>query len=244
LLRRAHRHLGQSAAGAVVCPCRQWSSGHRRLGTLVRHVMCAVACVGSGSTALAPATGSLCMGDAPAPRALVALRALAPRILTGLVPARPATVAVAAVAAAAQNDLDATSRAEEQAGGLVHAHPGTTEVLDGLVPARHTAVAPPSSARCRVRYGRQACRQERPLPCPPSSASPRCTAACTVRCTATRRDATPPRSQLCRPRQPGRPAGRPGWRALHLTQTLAAIAARPNQPSIKTATSPSNRSGS
>jgi hypothetical protein len=27
-------------------------------------------------------------------------------------------------------------------------------VLDGFAPARHTAVAPPSSARCRARYGR------------------------------------------------------------------------------------------
>ena len=154
-----------------MCPCRQWSSGHPRLGTLVRHVMCVVAPVGSGRPALAPAPGPLRMGDAAAPRALVALRGLAPRILTGLVPARPAAVAVAAVAAAAQNDLDAAPRAQVQAGGLVHAHPGTTEVLDGLVPARHTAVAPPSSARCRARYGRQACQPGRPLPRPPSSAS-------------------------------------------------------------------------
>ena len=49
--------------------------------------------------------------------------------------------------------------------------PDATEVLDGFAPARHTAVAPPSSARCRARYGRQASRRERPLPCPPSSAS-------------------------------------------------------------------------
>ena len=158
-----------------MCPCRQWSSAHPRLGTLVRHVMCVAAPAtrpAAGRTALAPAPGPLCVSNAPAPRALVALRGLAPRILTGLVPARPAAVAVATVAAAAQNDLDAASRAQVQAGGLVHAHPGTTEVLDGLVPARHTAVAPPSSARCRARYGRQACRQERPMPRPPSSASP------------------------------------------------------------------------
>jgi hypothetical protein len=44
-------------------------------------------------------------------------------------------------------------------------------VLDGLAPAHHTAVAPPSSARCRARCGGQASRRERPLPCPPSSAS-------------------------------------------------------------------------
>ena len=43
-------------------------------------------------------------------------------------------------------------------------------VLDGCVPVRHTHEAPPSSARCRTRYGRQAGRRIRPLPRPPSSA--------------------------------------------------------------------------
>ena len=76
------------------------------------------------------------MRDASAPGTLVALCGLAPRLLTGLMPALPAAVAVAAVAAAAQDDLHAAARAQVQAGGLVHAHPGTTEVLDGLVPAR------------------------------------------------------------------------------------------------------------
>jgi hypothetical protein len=87
---------------------------------------------GSRSTALAPAPRPLRVSHAPVPRALVTLRGLAPRILTGLVPARPAAVTVAAVTAAAQNDLGATARAQVQAGGLVHAHPGTTEVLDGF----------------------------------------------------------------------------------------------------------------
>ena len=137
----------------------------------MRHVMYVAAPVGSGSTALAPAPRPLRVSHAPVPRALVTLRGLAPRIFAGQAPARPAAIAVAAVAAAAQNDLDATARAKVQAGGLVHAHPGTTEVLDGFAPARHTAVAPPSSARCRARYGRQASRRVRPLPCPPSSAS-------------------------------------------------------------------------
>ena len=69
-------------------------------------------------------------------------------------PAGPAAVAVAAVTAAAQDDLLAAARAQVQAGRSVHTHPGTTEVLDAIVPARHTVVAPPSSARCRARYGR------------------------------------------------------------------------------------------
>ena len=133
--------------------------------------MCVVAPAGDGSTALAPAPRALRVSHAAVPRALVALRGLAPRIITGQAPARPAAIAVAAVAAAAQNDLGAATRTQVQPGGFVHEHPGATEVLDGFAPARHTAVAPPSSARCRARYGRQASRRERPLPCPPSSAS-------------------------------------------------------------------------
>ena len=73
------------------------------------------------------------MADAAAPGALVALRGLAPSLGAGLTPARSAAVAVAAVAAAAQDDLHAAARTQVQAGGSVHAHPGTTEVLDELV---------------------------------------------------------------------------------------------------------------
>ena len=138
----------------------------------MRHVLCVVGhAAGRRTTALAPPPGASCVGDAPAPRALVALRRQALCGLTCRAPTRLSAVAVAAIAVAAQHDLGAASRAQVQAGGLVHAHPGTTEVLDGLVPARHTAVAPPSLARCRARYGHQASRRVRPLPCPPSSAS-------------------------------------------------------------------------
>jgi len=65
--------------------------------------------------------------------------------MLGLAPAGAATVAVAAVTAAAQHDLRVAAGAQVQAGVLFHAHPGTAEVLDGCVPARHTDVAPPSS---------------------------------------------------------------------------------------------------
>ena len=91
-------------------------------------------------------------------------------LLAGLLPTLPTAVAVATITVAAQDDLDAATRTQVQAGGLVHAHPGTTEVPDGIVPARHTAVASPSPARCRARYGRQASRRVKPLPRPPSSA--------------------------------------------------------------------------
>ena len=96
-----------------------------------------------------------------------------------MAPAPPAAVAVAPVAMAAQNDLDAAARAQEQAGGTIlqARTPDPPKVLDGLVPARHTAAAPPSSARCRVRLGhQQACRRGRPLPRPPSSAWVLCSA--------------------------------------------------------------------
>jgi hypothetical protein len=104
--------VGRYDGGAVVCPCPQWSSGHPRSGTLVRHVMCVVAPAGDGSTALAPAPRPLRVSHAPVPRALVTLRGLAPRIFPGQAPARPAAVAVAAVAAAAKNDLGAATRTQ------------------------------------------------------------------------------------------------------------------------------------
>ena len=134
----------------------------------MRHTICAAP---AGKTAAAPASCARRVGHAATARALVALSGIPLRGVTRLARARGAAVALATVAVAAQQDLGAATRAQEQAGWTVHAHPGQTEVLDGRVPARHTAVAPPSSARCRARRGRQASRPERPLPCPPSSAS-------------------------------------------------------------------------
>ena len=184
------------------------------------------------------------MRHASAPRALVALCGLAPRLLTGLTPALPAAVAVAAVAAATQKDLDAASGAQEQAGGTVHAHHGTTEVLDGLVPARHTAVAPPSSARCRARYGRQACRQSDRCRVHLLRHRSRCTAACHQR-----RQVAP---TACAPASPSPPTARASLAALqggqagahHQDHAGPAATPRLNLSPIKTATSPANSVGS
>jgi GH25 family lysozyme M1 (1,4-beta-N-acetylmuramidase) len=74
---------------------------------------------------------------------------------------------------AAQHDLHAATRAQEQAPWSIHAHPGREPKLQCWTDASqrcHTDVAPPSSARCRARYGCQASRRDRPLPRPPSSA--------------------------------------------------------------------------
>jgi hypothetical protein len=68
---------------------------------------------------------------------------------------------------------DAATRAQEQAPWSIHAHLGRQPKLQCWTDASqrcHTDAAPPSSARCRARYGCQASRQERPLPRPPSSA--------------------------------------------------------------------------
>ena len=134
----------------------------------MRHTICAAPV---RETAAAPAPCTRGVGHAAAARALVAPGGVSLCSITRLARARRGAVALATVAVAAQQDLAAAARAQELAGWTVHAHPGQTEVLDGRVPARHTAVAPPSSARCRVRHGHQASRPERPLPRPPSSAS-------------------------------------------------------------------------
>ena len=186
----------------------------------MRHTICAVPV---REAAAAPASCSCRMGHAAAAGALVALGGISLCSVTRLVRAGRTAIALATVAVSAQQDLGAATRAQEQAGRTVHAHPGQTEVLDGRVPARHTAVAPPSSARCRARHGHQASRPERPLPCPPSSASSTVVARAVVEAQAgvgpkaptALGDAPAPRHPsplTAAPRQPGRPAGRPGWR--------------------------------
>ena len=61
-----------------------------------------VASLAPQCSALAPAPGALRVAMRPCQRALVALRGLAPGIVAGLTPARPAAIPVAAVAVAAQ----------------------------------------------------------------------------------------------------------------------------------------------
>jgi hypothetical protein len=104
---------------------------------------------------------------------LVAACALAPGRVVRHATAVPATVAVAAIAVAAQHNLHTATRTQEQPAWTIHAHPGQEPKLQCWTDASqrcHTDVAPPSSARCRARYGCQASRRDWPLPRPPSSA--------------------------------------------------------------------------
>jgi hypothetical protein len=166
------------SGGDVVCACCQWSSGYPRQGTLVRHFMCgvlasrardvdAVTLDRSQRGALTPALGSCSVPHAATARALVTTGGLAPCRIVRLAPAGASAMPVAAIAAAAQDDLDAAPDAQEQTGWTVQLHHQTEPVvLDGLVPASHTAAAPPSSARCRARRGHQAARRERTAAAP------------------------------------------------------------------------------
>ena len=166
--RRAHRRDGRDGRD-VGSACRQWSSERLRRGTLVRHFMFGISIgIGIGisisivSDALAPAPRPRGVLEATATRALVATGGLAPGDVVHLAPAGAAAIPVAAIAVAAQDDLNAAPSAQEQAGWKTQLHHQTEPVvLDGVVPARHTAAAPPSSARCRARRGHQASRQER-----------------------------------------------------------------------------------
>jgi hypothetical protein len=168
--RRADRRVGRDGRD-VGSACRQWSSGHPRRGTQVRHFMCGV---GTVSDALAPAPRPRGVLEAATARALVATGGLAPRDVVPLAPAGAAAIPVAAIAVAAQDDLDAAPDAQEQTGWTVQRHHQTEPVvLDGIVPVRHTDAAPPSSARCRARRGHQAARRERTAAVPIFFGSPR-----------------------------------------------------------------------
>jgi hypothetical protein len=223
----------------------------------MRHTICAAHV---RKTAAAPASCTRRVGHAATARALVAPGGISLCSLTCLARARRAAVALATVAVAAQQDLVAAARAQEQAGWTVHAHPGQTEVLDGRVPARHTAAAPPSSARCRARRGHQASRPERPLPCPPSSASGTVVSRAMAAAQAGMCHTAPTASNRCgsrapahnhcpptaAPRLPGRPAGRP--RQASNDQPNEALMSAPAQamtkPKTAAASSPPNRRGS
>ena len=172
---RRVRRLGRR--GGVGCPCGQWSRSHPGRATLVRHVLlkttAATAALTASRAALAPPPRPLRVGKSAAPRPLVSTCAVAPSRIARQAPARPAAVAVASVAVAAQHDLGVATRTQEQAPRSLHAHPGQEPKMQCWTDASqrcHTDAAPPSSARCRARYGRRASRPERPLPRPPSSA--------------------------------------------------------------------------
>ena len=124
--------------------------------------------------ALAPALRSRGMTGAPAARALVTTGGLAPGEIVLLTPASPTAIPIAAIAAAAQDDLHTAPDAQEQTGWTIQRHHQTEPVvLDGIVPARRTEAAPPSSARCRARRGHQAARRERTVAVPIFFGSPR-----------------------------------------------------------------------
>ena len=122
---------------------------------------------GPQCSALAPALRPRGVPDASSARALVTTGRLAPGKVVRLTPAGAAAIPVAAIAAAAHDDLNAAPGAQEQAGWTVQLHHQSEPVvLDGVVPAGHTAVAPPSSARCRARRSHQAARRERAAAAP------------------------------------------------------------------------------
>lgn len=173
---RRGRRLGRR--GGVVCPCDQWSRSHPWRATLVRHVVlevpaAATATITASTAALAPAPRPLGVGKPASTRPLVSTCALAPSRVAHQAPAPSATVAIATITLAAQHDLSAATRAQEQAPWSIHTRLGQQPKLQCWTDASqrcHTDAAPPSSARCRARYGCQASRRDWPLPRPPSSA--------------------------------------------------------------------------
>ena len=151
-------------------PCRQWSIGRHPQGTLVRHVL--------ASLSLAPVPRTRSMGEPPTPAALVSGGRLVSCRSPRQARAHPRAVALAPVAAAAQQHLHPAACAQEQSGrcrlGRVHLQRLRLvwpKVLDAVVLQRHTGVAPLVEARCRVRRGSaQAVKLQGPLPRPPYSA--------------------------------------------------------------------------
>ena len=146
-----------------MCACGQWSRSHPGRATLVRHVLLqattTVATITARTAPLAPAPRPFGVGYPAPPRPLVPACALTPSRVVRQASAVPATVAVATIAVAAQHDLHTAERAQEQAPWSIHAHLGQEPKLQCWTDASqrcHTDAAPPSSARCRARYGCQA----------------------------------------------------------------------------------------
>jgi len=107
----------------------QWSIRGRHRATLVRHEVGRGRALTLGLSALAaaPALRSCGVRQTPGTAALVALRTLAPRVMARGLRAGAPAVALAAVAAAAQQHLRAAARAHEQAGGMLGQAVGSSE---------------------------------------------------------------------------------------------------------------------
>ena len=162
---------GDVGRGAVGSACEQWSIGRDVNGTLVRHDIYALAVRRRSVHSVladAPAPRTCCVSHAAAAAALVAPSGVAACCAARLARTGSGAVALTAVALAADQDPVAAAGAQEHASGAVHTHlgPCRPKVLDGLVPARHTPVAPPSSARCRVRHGQHAAKRYRTAAAP------------------------------------------------------------------------------
>ena len=219
-----------------MCPCGQWSRSHPGRATLVRHVLLqtataagaiAMITITTRTAPLAPAPRPRGVGNPALPRSLVSTCTVAAGRITRQATALPAAVAIAPVAVAAQHDLSAATRAQEQPAWSIHAHLGRQPKLPRWTDASqrcHTNVAPPSSARCRARC------------CIPSAAHPATGVA-----PKSPGQPCPHRPRVHgahshRPRLPGRPAGRPGRRNPSNQPVL--------QLTMKSATSPANSVGS
>ena len=156
----------------------QWSIRRRRRATLMRHevddgdverggvigggVMAGVLLTHTFAAPLSPAARTRRVGQAAGATALVTASGRTPRLQARRARTRSAAVALATVAATAQQHLRAATRAHEQAGGMVDQLPAPREDSRGQ-PAgcgavlrrrhlRHTLRShPASTARCRAR---------------------------------------------------------------------------------------------
>ena len=175
---RGRRCEGAGRRGGEFGGGVQWSIRRRRRATLMRHevddgtverggviggaVMPGVLLVRTFVAPLSPAARTRRVGQSAGAAALVAASGRTPRLQARRARTRPAAVALAAVAATAQQHLRAATRAHEQAGGMVDQLPAPREDSRGT-PAqcgavlrrrhlRHTLRShPASTARCRAR---------------------------------------------------------------------------------------------
>ena len=217
-----------------MCACDQWSTDPLRRPTLVRHAtFLSAGIVGlvyvhanpeGRAPPLTPAPRSLGMGLDATRRTLVAACRLTSSHITSPAPTRTTAVEVAAVAAAAQHDLDAAPRTQEQAGWTVHTHPRSsrrcwTDSSQRATLAWHRLHRhgvgrgpvfrlPGKMDRCRAHLLRhqRCCIQSAAINAPPSWGRG------TEITSPTRLLPVASASRRRRPRHVGRPSGRPTWR--------------------------------